>query len=146
MEIIYPYVQMLHLLFAIIFLGYVFFDVVIFGTLKVKFGENFQNVKQIISEKAVKIMPHSLLGLFLTGGIMMSSWVNSKIGYFQTPNQQIFMLKVAFACVIALGVIYSLIRKATGRQPLEFMREHFHKIVLVLGLCIVLFAKIMHII
>ena len=66
MEKIYPYVQILHLFFAIIFLGYVFFDVIILGFLKDKFGSNFQNVKQTIGARAIKIMPVCILGLFLT--------------------------------------------------------------------------------
>lgn len=144
MEKIYPYVQILHLFFAIIFLGYVFFDVIILGFLKDKFGSNFQNVKQTIGARAIKIMPVCILGLFLTGGMMMSRWVGSKAGgYFESNLQQIFMLKVTLACIIGIGVIYSLSCKAMGKQPLEFMRLHFHKIVLILGFFIVLFAKLM---
>lgn len=144
MQAIYPYAQILHLIFAIIFLGYVFFDVVILGALRSKFGENFGQVKQTIGSKAIKIMPHCVLGLFLTGGMMMSAWVGSKAGgYFETSLQQIFMLKVFLACIIGVGIVLNLTLKAAGREPIPFMKAHFHKIVLALGFTIVILAKAM---
>lgn len=144
MQTIYPYMQILHLFFAIIFLGYVFFDVVIFSSLKDKFGENFSYIKQTIGKKAIKIMPFCLLGLFLTGGAMMSSWVGSKAGgYLQTPLQQVFMLKFALAVIIGLGVVLNLSMRAMKKEPFKFMQNHFHKVVLVFGFLIVLFAKMM---
>ncbi|MGB2553326.1 copper resistance protein CopD [Campylobacter sp. MOP51] len=144
MATIYPYMQILHLFFAIIFLGYIFFDVVIFNSLKSKLGENFKQTKQAIGSKAIKIMPFCLLGLFITGGAMMSTWVGSKAGgYFQTPLQQIFMIKVILAFIIGFGVILNLSMKAMGLEPFKFMKENLHKIAFVLGFFIVLFAKVM---
>lgn len=146
MQAVYPYVHILHLFFAIIFLGYVFFDVIIFAKLKMQFGSDFDKTKMIITSRAIKIMPHCVLGLFITGGMMMSSWVGSKAGgFFETPLQQILMLKVALAFIIFFGVIYSLSCRALGKQPIEFMRLHFHKVVLILGFIIVLLAKLMFI-
>lgn len=143
MQAIYPYAQIVHLFCAIIFLGFVFFDVVIFARTRGDFGERFAAVKQSITKRAIKIMPVCLLLLILTGGMMMSSWVNREIGYFDTPLQQVFMAKVILAFIIFAGVVFSLSCRAMGRPAPAFMQAHFHKIVLVLGFFIVLFAKIM---
>lgn len=144
MSAIYEYVKIVHLFCSIIFLGYVFFDVVIFARLKGVLGEDFARIKQAITSKAIKIMPICLLLLVLTGGMMMSTWVGSKAGgYFETSLQQIFMIKVILAFIVAFGVAFSLTCKALGKQPPQLMREHFHKFVLVCGFFIVLFAKVM---
>ena len=51
MEQIYPYVQIVHLICAIIFLGYIFFDVVIFSRLKGALGADFERVKKAIGSR-----------------------------------------------------------------------------------------------
>ncbi len=48
MDAIYPYVLVVHLLCAIIFIGYLFFDGVIFPNVKKMFGEeHLTNTKNI---------------------------------------------------------------------------------------------------
>ena len=69
MEQIYPYVQIVHLICAIIFLGYIFFDVVIFSRLKSALGADFERVKKAIGSRAIKIMPVCLFTLIITGGM-----------------------------------------------------------------------------
>lgn len=146
MEAVYPYAKIVHIFCAIIFLGYVFFDVVIFARLKGVLKDDFARVKQAITQKAIKIMPVCLLLLCLSGGMMMSTWVGSKAGgYFDTSLQQFLMAKAFLALTILIGVIYSLSCKVLKKEPVAFMKEHFHKIVLVLGFFIVLFAKLMFI-
>ncbi|BCX80081.1 copper resistance protein CopD [Campylobacter sp. 19-13652] len=146
MQALYPYAQIIHLFCAIIFLGFVFFDVVIFARAKGDLGERFEAVKQAIVKRAIKIMPVCLLLLLLSGGIMMSTWVNRNIGYFDTPLQKIFMIKVALALIIFAGVALSLSCRALKKPSPKFMQLHFHKFVLVLGFFIVLFAKLMFLI
>ncbi|MBR8461364.1 copper resistance protein CopD [Campylobacter sp. faydin G-105] len=144
MATIYEYAKIIHLFCAIIFLGYVFFDVVIFGRLKGILGTDFERVKQIITSKTIKIMPICVFLLVLTGGMMMSTWVGSKAGgYWQTPTQQVFMIKVILAFIIVCGVIFSLSCRALGKTPPAFIKQNLHSIVLVLGFFIVLFAKLM---
>lgn len=144
MQAIYPYVQLVHVICAIIFLGYIFFDVVIFSRLKGILGGDFERVKTAITSKAIKIMPACLLLLFLTGGMMMSSWVGSKVGgYFETPLQQVFMAKVILAFVLGLGVIFNLTHRALGKQPPRFMRENLHLFAFFAGFLIVILAKVM---
>ena len=72
MEQIYPYEQIVHLIWAIIFLGYIFFDVEIFMRLKGTLGADSERVKNAIGSHAIKIMPVYLFTLIITGGMMMS--------------------------------------------------------------------------
>ena len=146
-EQIYPYVQIVHLICAIIFLGYIFFDVVIFSRLKGALGADFERVKKAIGSRAIKIMPVCLFTLIITGGMMMSRWVGSANGgYFGTPLQKIFMLKVTLALIIAVCVAINLSCRAMGRPAPEFLRVNIHKIALTFGFIIVLCAKLMFVV
>lgn len=139
--------QIVHLICAIIFLGYIFFDVVIFSRLKGVLGADFERVKKAIGSRAIKIMPVCLFTLIITGGMMMSRWVGSANGgYFGTPLQKIFMLKVTLALIIAVCVAINLSCRAMGRPAPEFLRANIHKIALTFGFIIVLCAKLMFVV
>lgn len=139
----YTIVLIVHLLCAIIFLGYVFADVIVFPIAKKSVGEKvYEEVKKSIAKRAIKIFPVSLLLLVATGGFMFSKYINSDLGVFNTPLQQLLMLKLFLAGLIVLGVLYSLYTKVTNKKPVDFMK-HFHKFVLVSGFFIVVLAKYM---
>ncbi len=144
MEAIYPYAHLIHLILGIMFLGYIFSDVFIISALKKRFNKEIkQEIETTLSNKSIKIFPLVLLFLILTGGMMMSKFANSEVGFFNTTLQQLLMIKIALAFIIALGVIYSLFKRLTKQPKNHFMKEHFHKVVLFLGLLIVICAKIM---
>jgi len=147
MESIYPYKHTLHLLLGIIFLGYVFSDITVISALKNKFGAQTQkDINQALGARSFKIFPLSLLFIILTGGIMMSKYINSDAGFFESSLQKILVFKIILASVIVLGVLYNLFTKFTKREKSKFMQDHFHKLVLVLGLLIVISAKAMFIV
>lgn len=142
METIYPYANLIHLILAIVFLGYVFTDLAVISTLKGKFDkENQQKINKTLGERSFKIFPISLLVLILTGGMMMSKYINSEVGFFDTSLQKILVFKIVLAVIIVLGVLSNLYVKFSGGQKSNFMQEHFHKLVIVLGLGIVVSAK-----
>ena len=144
MEAIYPYANIIHLLLAIIFLGYVFTDTVMISALKDKFGKDTdQKINQTLGAKSFKIFPLSLLVIVLTGGMMMSKYINSDAGLFETTLQKLLVIKITLALIIVLGVLYNLYTKLTKKPKHPFMQEHFHKLVLVLGFFIVVLAKLM---
>ena len=147
METIYPFAHIVHLVLAIIFLGYVFFDVIIFPVVKKRIGEEkAKEVKQAISSRTIHIMPYAVIALILTGGMMMTHFVSSKLGWFNTPMQQLFMLKVLFATIIALGIAFSIsYRKITGK-PNALTAKYLHPLALVLGFFIIVLAKAMFIV
>ena len=143
MQNLYPYAQIIHLFCAIIFVGYLFFDVIILGAASKKMPpELAQKAKQAIGSVAVKIMPICVLLLVLTGGMMMSNWVGSKAGgYFETNLQIAFMIKFCLAMVIVAAVIVNLSCKFIFKRhsPLG----NIHPIALTLAVAIVLLAKVM---
>ena len=144
MEAVYPYANIIHLVLAIMFLGYVFTDVVMISVLKNKFdSETDKDIKKTLGAKSFKIFPLTLLVIVLTGGMMMSKYINSNAGFFETDLQKILMFKIALASIIVLGVLFNLFTKFTGRKKPAFMENDFHKVVLVLGLFIVIAAKYM---
>lgn len=142
MEAIYPYAHIIHLMLAIMFLGYVFTDLAVISTLKSKFKkEDEQKINQELGKRSFQIFPLTLLFLFLTGGMMMSKYINSSAGAFETSLQKILMFKIVLALVIAIGVLSNLYAKFTKKKKSTFMEFHFHKLVIVLGVLIVISAQ-----
>lgn len=143
MELAYNLSLIIHLLCAIIFIGFVFADVIVLPVMQnVVNDEGLQKLKQAISNRARKIFPISLLILVLSGGFMFSRYINSNLGYMQNVMQELLWLKLIFAMFIVSGVVYSLSCKILKKQPAAIM-AHFHKFVLVIGILIVVLAKVM---
>ena len=71
----------------------------------------------------------------------MSKYINSEAGFFETDLQQILVFKIVLALVIVSGVLSNLYVKFTKGKKSNFMENHFHKLVIVLGVLIVVSAK-----
>lgn len=142
MEAVYPYAHIIHLILGIIFLGYVFSDLAVISTLKGKFDkETQQKINKTLGQRSFKIFPLSLLFLVLTGGMMMSRYINSNAGFMETDLQKILVFKIVLVLIIVAGVLSNLFVKFTKKKKSNFMENHFHKLVIVLGLLIVIAAK-----
>lgn len=141
MEALYPYFLTIHLLCAIIFLGYIFTDVILLSPLRKLLGDSVADkVFGIVSKRGVKIMPLCVLLLVLSGGAMISHCVGSEKGFFDTTLQKLLMIKVALALCIVVIVIISLSCKFFGlKNPLA---KIIHPVALVLGAGIVVLAKL----
>lgn len=141
MDSLYPYFLILHLTCAIIFLGYIFTDVVLLSPIRKILGNEIANrVFSIISKRGIKIMPICVILLVLSGGAMISRYINKDIGFFDTSLQILLTTKLFFALCIVVMVAISLSCKFLGlKNPLANI---IHPIVLVLGVCIVLLAKL----
>ena len=132
MQNLYPYAQIIHLFCAIIFVGYLFFDVIILRAASKKMPpELSQKAKQAIGSVAVRIMPICVLLLVLTGGMMISNWIDNKV----------FMIKFCLAMVIVAAVIVNLSCKFIFKRPSPL--GNIHPIALTLAVAIVLLAKVM---
>ncbi len=144
MESIYPYAHIIHLVLAIMFLGYVFTDLAVISALKNKFDkENQQKINQSLGKRSFKIFPLTLLFLVLTGGMMMSKYINTSAGFFETNLQKILVFKILLVLIIVAGVGSNLYIKYTNGTKSNFMKNHFHKLVIVLGFFIIIAAKAM---
>ena len=142
----YTAALIIHLILAIFFIGFVFADVAVLSVLKSRFDpETYKKIKTAISERSRRIYPPSVLLLILSGGFMLSKYINSSSGVFETPLQQLLMIKVILATVIVLGIVYSQTTRMLKKTQHPFMAQHFHKVALVLGMGIVVLAKLMFI-
>jgi len=142
----YTIVLIIHLLCAIIFIGFVFADVIVLPAMKKVLDEKeHQDVMNVISARARKIFPVSVLILILSGGFMFSKYINSDLGVFNSSLQILLLIKFLLAMIIAFGIVYSLSRKLLKKQPHPIMK-HFHKFVLISGIIIVTLAKLMFVV
>ena len=139
----YTLVQIIHLLCAIIFIGFIFADIFRFPGVKKKFGlETYTNMMSAIIGRGMKIYPLIVLILTSSGGYMFTKYINSEAGFFNTPFQMLLLLKVFLVLLIILGVIYTMFCKLTKKEPVPFM-NHFHVYALILSAAIVIIAKLM---
>ena len=141
----YSIVLIVHLFSAIFFLGFVFTDVVVLPVLNKKFdAATVMEIKNTISGRARAIFPITVLILVLSGGFMFSKHINSTIGFTGSSLQLLLIMKFLIALVIVAGIIYSLTCKLFKKQPNPIMQK-FHTYVLVMGIVIVVLAKLMFI-
>ncbi|WP_394997427.1 copper resistance protein CopD [uncultured Helicobacter sp.] len=141
MDALYPYFLTLHLICAIIFLGFIFTDVVLLTPIRKILGDEFADkMWGVISKRGGKIMPLCLLLLVLSGGAMISRYIGSEAGYFSTSLQQFLVIKVFLALLIVLAVITSLTFHHILKKP-NPLAKIIHPLALVLGLFIVVLAK-----
>lgn len=141
METMYPYFLTIHLVCAIIFLGYIFTDVVLLSPLRNILGDEIANkVFSSISQRGIKIMPLCLVLLVISGGAMISRYIGMDKGYFESNLQILLMLKIFLAFCIVSMVITSLSCKFLNlKNPLS---KIIHPLALIFGAGIVLLAKI----
>ncbi len=139
MSALYPYFLVVHLLCAIIFLGFIFTDVVLLSLVRKKLGDEIANRVFAAMSARSKMMPLSLLLLVITGGAMFGFYFNADVGYFATNLQRLLLLKVALACVIVIMVIVSLSCKFLHKP--NPVGKIIHPVALCLGFLIVVLAK-----
>ena len=71
----------------------------------------------------------------------MSRYMNSEAGFFETDLQKILVFKIALVLILVVGVLSNLYVRITKGKKSHFMDFHFHKLVIVVGLFIVIAAK-----
>lgn len=139
----YTLVQIIHLLCAIIFIGFIFADIFIFPAIKKKLGEEIYNsVMSAMISRGIIIYPLIVIVLMISGGYMFTNYINSETGYFNTSLQMLLWLKVFLVLLIILGVIYTIFCKLAKKEPVGFMK-HFHAYALIVSVAIVIIAKFM---
>ena len=129
MQAIYPCAQLICLICAIIFVGFLFFGAIIFSRAKKKPSAKIaQKAQQAASSVAIKIMPLCVSPLALTGGMMTGGRVGSKAGgYFGSNLQIAFMIKVFAAFIALAAVVANLTCKFCSSPPGDIHRSHLHR-------------------
>ncbi|MGP1561940.1 MAG: hypothetical protein ACTTIC_07635 [Helicobacteraceae bacterium] len=138
----YQIALIIHLFAAVLFTGFVFADVFVISVLAKKYPlEKAKEIRQTIGHRARKIYPLTFLVLFTSGGFLLSSYVNSRVGYFATCTQRLLMAKFFLATLIGTGILYSFTMSAL-KKPTPLFMAHFHKFALALAVVIILLAKL----
>ena len=88
-----------------------------------------------------KFMPLCFLILLLSGGAMLSRYINSEVGYFETQLQQFLMIKTILALGIGVMIAISLTFFYVLKKPSPF-RKIIHPVALGIGILIVILAKL----
>ena len=141
MDMLYPYFLTIHLICAIIFLGFIFVDVVLLTPIRKILGDEFANqMWSVISKRGGKIMPFCLLVLVLSVGAMISRYIGSEIGYWNTTLQQLLVIKAFLALLIFFAVLVSLTFHYLLKKS-NPLAKIIHPLALILGLFIVILAK-----
>ena len=141
MDMLYPYFLTIHLICAIIFLGFIFVDVMLLTPIRKILGDEFANqMWSVISKRGGKIMPFCLLVLLPSGGAMIIRYIGSEIGYWNTTLQQLLVIKAFLALLIFFAVLVSLTFHYLLKKS-NPLAKIIHPLALILGLFIVILAK-----
>ena len=136
----YTIALIIHLFCAVIFIGYVFADVIVLPAMKkILDEEQHQKVSNALSSRARMIFPPSVLILLITGIYMLTKLMEGSVS---SSFHMLLGIKILLAVIIMAGIVYSLSRRILKKTPHPIMK-HFHKIVLVLGIFIIILAKLM---
>ena len=138
----YPWIVLLHLSCAIVFVGAVAFEVLVLEGLHKRFdAATMATIEQAVMARVRRFMPVVVLLLFVSGGMLFDlrcdglACVGTRFGTF-------LLLKVTLAFAV-LGVFVSAVRAgARGRMSVCRFR-HTHRVVLALMVGIVFLAKTM---
>lgn len=131
----------IHLLCAIIFVGAVFFEVLVIEPLEKKLPEGMgAKLADAIPAHVRKFMPVVVALLFLTGAAMFWVHYSGRPEFFRSKFGIMLTVKMGLAFTV-LGVFVSAIRASIKgtMNPCRF--KYTHRIVAVLMLAIVLLAK-----
>ncbi|RXJ96923.1 copper resistance protein CopD [Arcobacter sp. AHV-9/2010] len=139
----YLLIQTVHLLCAIIFVGFIFADIFIFPAVKKKLGqEAYDKMISAIVGRGIIIYPLVVVVLISSGIYMFTNYINKELGYFNSSLQILLWIKLFLVLLIILGVVYTIFCKLAKIEPIAFMR-HFHTYALLLSIAIVVIAKLM---
>lgn len=133
----------IHTICAIIFLGFIFCDVVLLSPVRRVLGDEFADkLWSVVGRRGRKIMPLCVLALVITGGAMMTRWVSPTLGWFGTNLQTLLTIKI----ILALGIVAMVVTSLTFHFLLPHKKNPLanaiHPLALILGFFIVVLAKL----
>ncbi len=137
----YPIFLTLHLLCALVFVGAVFFEVLVIEPMEKTLPPGVgAAVAEAIPRRVRVFMPIVVAILYLTGAAMFWVHFSARPDFFQTRFGLLLTTKVSLTFIV-LGVFVSALR-AARKGTMDVCRfRHTHRIVGALMLGIVLLAK-----
>lgn len=140
----YAFAHIIHLFCAVIFVGGVFFETLIFSAIHSKqvSREARKEVENAISRRATRVMPFVVIGVFLSGLAMVHRYTSA----FTQPFSSSFSIQLVFKIALALSVLAHFIiavRKMRRGTLTPAWSKYIHRAVLCHMILIVLLAKTM---
>ncbi|MEO8998800.1 MAG: hypothetical protein ABI227_06490 [Rhodanobacter sp.] len=142
MSVWYPWIVLLHLSCAIVFVGAVTFEVLVVESLHKHFdGATMQRIEQAVMARVRRFMPVVVILLFVSGGLLFDircdgiSCVGSRFG-------NLLLLKVLLAFGVLGVFVNAMWAMRHGKMDVCRFR-HTHRMVLALMVGIVFLAKTM---
>ncbi|TAM11161.1 MAG: hypothetical protein EPN72_03500 [Nevskiaceae bacterium] len=138
----YPWVVLVHVSCAIVFVGAVVFEVAVLEGLHAKFEPDVMHrIEAAIMERARKFMPVVVVLLFLSGFFLFDYRCNG-FACVATTGGKLLLVKVALAFAV-LAVFARAIWAGLhgGMDPCRF--RNTHRIILAMMVAIVVIAKLM---
>lgn len=131
---------LIHLLSAIIFLGYIFTEVLFLQT-----SSQEASLKQQLVQKRKRILPVVFVTLFGSGAYMMTQLVKAYGGSLPDGSslKLLLIIKMASATVILAGFVLVFLAGLVKLPIPTFFQKHGFKLVLACGLVVVVLAKVM---
>ena len=139
----YPWILLLHLSCAIVFVGAAAFEVLVLEGLHKRFdGATIAAIEQAVMARVRRFMPFVVLVLFVSGGLLFDIRCDGTACVGATRFGWFLLLKVTLAFAV-LGVFVNAVRAGrSGRMGVCRFR-HTHRVVLALMVGIVFLAKTM---
>lgn len=138
----YPWILLLHLSCAILFVGAVAFEVLVLERLHSRFdAATMATIEQAVMARVRRFMPFAVVLLFVSGGMLFDlrcdgfACVGTRFGMW-------LLLKVALAFAV-LGVFVNAVWAGVRGRMDACRFRHTHRVVLALMIGIVFLAKTM---
>ena len=132
-----------HLVCAIIFIGYVFFDVCIYPFAKKTISpQTLEAVKKAYTKGSAKVFGTAFLLLLISGAYMAKDYLGGDHGWWQSDFQKLLLAKITVLLLMCLVTFISILNVTILKKPDPF-GKFSHLIALVLCLAMVILAKLM---
>lgn len=139
----YLFFLIVHILSAVAFVGYVFFDVCIFPFAKKHIDEDtLARVKKAYTKGSAKVFGTAFLLLLLSGAYLASHYLGGENGWLDSPFQILLATKIGVLGLMCLITAISLFFVYKLKKPDPF-GKYSHIIALVLCAIIIVLAKVM---
>jgi hypothetical protein len=139
----YIFLLITHICCAIIFIGYVFFDVCIYPLAKQSIEEQtLLKVKKAYAKGGAKVFGSVFLLLLISGFFLAKNYIGNEHGWFNSTFQILLMTKIGVLLLMCLITFISVFSVFILKRQDPF-GKYSHIIALILCLIIVILAKIM---
>lgn len=137
----YAYAHILHLFAAFIFIGAVFFEVLILESARKKVPKEAMKAIQLgIMHRARRLMPPTVLLIFLSGGWMAMQHLRGLDSLWSSSFSTLLSLKILIASSVLIHFITAMTLSLRGRMT-SFRFKFIHLSVFSHMVLIILLAK-----